>query len=245
MALNDRNLKRAGNIIRWLTSLRSGRALRKERIKIFLVSHPELVSEEAIKDYAEIALKNDRLQAILTAVQLTLTGLLIANLFRVPIALTVYDLKIDSNLPIREALLIATSLVGLGMMFLQQTSQDNQDVLEQQAKAKYGPGYSIELARHRRLFGHWIRNEFEDHVRRSAFSISWLLIAAVSGILGAICLIGLNWAVQVIIIVTLWNHPSIPAPLNHLVVATALFFDLCVAAIFIADKVPTTSIKSV
>jgi hypothetical protein len=222
----------------WIIGRGSVRDERRQYYAKLIEKNADLASDGAMNDYGSILIKNDRLSLLLYTGQFVLLCMLLVNLFKVPVEVTIYDVKIGPTLPIREVLLLMTTAVGAYIYALSETNLDVSDILAQAARARFGDGATLYLARHRRLFQLWAAR-FEGTGRfKNNLQVVFAGIAIVSMLAAIGALLLLSLSVQFLVIWKMWHEPAIPMFFNRLIIAIPVIFDIVWLSAFLMDRLP-------
>jgi len=186
-------------------------------------------SDTFIDRLSENLAKNERMFWTLTLINLGMYVLLLANLYGVSFQLRLFDTEIGPNFPIREILLLASSVLGLSVFVLGRETDDLRNMIDAYLEIK-SPAAVYPFLRHkyRRLLGTFpaFRYKFGEHTAPGVAQLLLIFLALILLLVGIFCLVLLLIAIHALIIWRMWHDPRLPWILNHLIIFIVVCFDL-------------------
>jgi hypothetical protein len=222
-----------------MSQWKSSNGKRRDQFEALVRDKPDLFDEGLINSLAARSLDNDSVGWKATAAQMLLMLFLPANLYDVHINVKVFDDEIGSFLPIREVLLLLSSLVGLLMWSVNRQRNFINDFISSYLLIRYPVGHSIRRSALKTGLFEAPDMEFDPKAIGSHWARSIAMcLAALVFLLGTACLIFLMASVHFLILWKMWTKPAIPAFFNHLIIMTVICFDLFSVSAFIVDQAP-------
>ena len=202
---------------------------RHEQFRKLLESEPALIDQSFIQTISDNLLKNDRFYWILTVAQSVVLMLLLSSIYNVHFTLKIFDATIGNNVPLREMLLLTSSMLGLFTFTI--TVERNfltamiETYLMQNNSAA---AYPFIRHKYRRLLGIMPRTKFSfgNHVLLGFTQITLIILMMLSGLLGLVALVVLALSIHITVLWQMWHNPQIPALLNHIIILVVVCFDL-------------------
>lgn len=215
--------------------------LRREKFRSALKSNPEVFNQEFVETISDNLLKSEKTYWILVLGQSVLLTFLLASIYNINFTIKIFDAVIGTNLPLREILLLASSIVGLVTFTLIRETNYESVMIEVYLSEKL-PADTYPYIRHkfRRLLGNMPLGamDFATNTVPGFMQIFLIAITAIGLVAGIVCLLLIFLAIHLILLWQIWHQPELPRILNRLVIITVLSFDAFGAAFVILDSIP-------